>query len=125
MSPDHGRVLLALDVDGVLLDAERAGRGPWQAAFGERFGVDPRLLSDTLFAAAWPDVVTGRRPVEDGLAEALAELGWDMRVEDVLACWFEEDFVVDPPVCGAASEWAGLGFPLALVSNREPRRALP
>jgi len=32
-------VLLALDVDGVLLDPQRGGRGPWQVAFSERFGV--------------------------------------------------------------------------------------
>src|ERR1700722_13472642 len=105
MKPDHpARVLLALDIDGVLLDAGRGGRGPWQVSFGERFGVDPRRLNDTLFATSWPDVITGRRPVEAALAEALAALGWDMGVEAALQCWFEEDFVVDP-------------------SNQEPRRA--
>ena len=124
MKPDlHGRVLLALDVDGVLLDAGRGGRGPWQAAFGERFGVDPRRLDDTLFAAPWPDVITGRRPVEAALAEALAALDWDIDVETALQCWFEEDFVVDPVVLAAASDWSDLGVPLALVSNQEPLRA--
>ena len=46
LTPGHGSrpELLALDVDGVLLDPWRGGRGPWQLAFGERFGVD---------AAAW------------------------------------------------------------------------
>jgi HAD superfamily hydrolase (TIGR01509 family) len=124
MNPDqHGRALLALDVDGVLLDAGRGGRGPWQVSFGERFDVDPRRLNDTLFANPWPDVVTGRRPVEAALAEALAALGWDMGVEDALQCWLEEDFVVDPAVVAAASQWSGHGVPLALVSNQEPRRA--
>jgi FMN phosphatase YigB (HAD superfamily) len=124
MNPDqHGRVLLALDVDGVLLDAGRGGRGPWQVSFGERFGVDPHRLNDTLFAANWPDVVTGRRPVEAALAEALAALGWDMGVEAALQCWFEEDFVVDASVVAAATQWSNRGVPLALVSNQEPRRA--
>jgi FMN phosphatase YigB (HAD superfamily) len=127
MNPDqhdqHGRVLLALDVDGVLLDAGRGGRGPWQVSFGERFGVDPRRLNDTLFAAPWPDVITGRRPVEPALAEALATLGWDMGVEAALQCWFEEDFVVDPVVVAAARQWSDLGVPLAVVSNQEARRA--
>jgi FMN phosphatase YigB (HAD superfamily) len=130
MKPDQrdqrdqrGRVLLALDVDGVLLDAGRDGRGPWQVSFGERFGVDPFRLNDTLFAAPWPDVITGQRPVEAALAEALAALGWDMGVEAALQCWFEEDFVVDPMVLAAATQWSELGVPLALVSNQEPRRA--
>jgi hypothetical protein len=40
----------------VLLDAGRGGRGPWQVSFGERFGVDPRRLDDTLVAAPWTAV---------------------------------------------------------------------
>jgi FMN phosphatase YigB (HAD superfamily) len=130
MNPDpdrsasgRGRLLVALDVDGVLLDAERGGRGPWQVSFGERFSVDPERLNETLFAAGWPDVVTGRRPVEAALADALGAMRWDMGVEAALQCWLEEDFVVDPLVLAAATEWSGLGIPLALVSNQEPRRA--
>jgi HAD superfamily hydrolase (TIGR01509 family) len=115
--------LLALDVDGVLLDSQRGGRGPWQDAFGQRFGVDAGRLDDTLFAAPWADVVTGRRPVEFALAAALQELGWDMGVEAALDCWFEEDFVVDDAVLAAAADWSEQGVPIALVSNQEPRRA--
>ena len=115
--------LLALDVDGVLLDSQRGGRGPWQDAFGERFGVDPSRLNDTLFAAPWADVIIGGRPIEAALAEALDQLGWTMGVEAALACWFEEDFVVDAAVLDAAAGWTKQGIPLALVSNQEPRRA--
>ncbi len=117
------RLLLALDVDGVILDPQRGGRGPWQLAFGERFGVDARRLDETFFASAWADVITGRRPVESALSEALQELGWGMGVEAALRCWFEEDFVTAPDVMAAATAWAELGIPLALVSNQEPRRA--
>jgi HAD superfamily hydrolase (TIGR01509 family) len=127
MSPDGTSprlpFLLALDVDGVLLDSQRGGRGPWQDAFGERFDVDARHLDETLFAAPWADVVTGRRPVESALADALRELGWEMSVETALNCWFEEDFVVEPAVLAAATAWSAQGVRLALVSNQEPRRA--
>ena len=110
----------------MLLDAGRGGRGPWQVSFGERFGVDPRRLNDTLFGAPWPDVITGRRPVEAALAEALAALGWDMGVEAALQCWFEEDFVVDPVVVAAATHWSDLGVPLASgVQSGAPAGALP
>jgi putative hydrolase of the HAD superfamily len=121
--PRRAPALLALDVDGVLLDSQRDGRGPWQDAFGERFGVDARRLDETLFAEPWADVVTGRRPVETALADALRDLGWDMGVEAALACWFEEDFVVDPAVLAAATAWSEQDVPIALVSNQEPRRA--
>jgi FMN phosphatase YigB (HAD superfamily) len=121
--PEPARVLLALDVDGVILDPQRGGRGPWQLAFGERFGVDAGRLDTTLFAGAWNDVITGARDVEAALAEALHELGWDMGVDAALQCWFEADFVVEPAVLAAATGWSELGIPLALVSNQEPRRA--
>jgi HAD superfamily hydrolase (TIGR01509 family) len=122
-APERAGVLLALDVDGVILDPQRGGRGPWQAAFGERFGVDAGCLDGTLFAGAWNGVITGERDVETALAEALHQLGWDMGVEAALQCWFEEDFVVEPAVLAAATAWSELGIPLALVSNQEPRRA--
>ena len=119
----HARTLLALDVDGVILDPERGGRGPWQLAFSERFGVDAGRLDETLFAGAWADVITGKRPVESALNEALQELGWGMGVDAALHCWFEEDFVTAPAIMAAATTWSQLGIPLALVSNQEPRRA--
>jgi hypothetical protein len=99
-------VLLALDVDGVLLDPQRGGRGPWQVAFSERFGVDAARSDGTLFAGAWSDVITGARHVETALAEVLHELGWDMGVDAALQCWFEEDFVVEPAVLAAATTWS-------------------
>jgi HAD superfamily hydrolase (TIGR01509 family) len=80
-------------------------------------------LDETLFAAPWAEVVTGRRPVESALADALRELGWEMGVEAALDCWYEEDLVVQPAVLAAATAWAEQGVPLALVSNQEPRRA--
>ncbi len=117
------RAFLALDVDGVVLDPARGGRGPWQTAFSERFGVDAGRLDETLFGPAWTDVITGRRDIRDALSDALRELGWGMGVEAALRCWFEEDFVVDPIVMEAAKAWASERVPLALVSNQEPQRA--
>jgi HAD superfamily hydrolase (TIGR01509 family) len=117
------RLLLALDVDGVILAPQRGGRGPWQVAFSERFGVDAGLLDQTLFATAWADVITGKRPVESALHEALQELGWSMGADAALQCWLEEDFVPAPAVVDFAAAWSQRGVPLALVSNQEPRRA--
>lgn len=80
-------------------------------------------MDETLFASSWADVITGKRSVESALHDALQELGWGMGVDAALQCWFEEDFVTAPEVMAAATAWAQLGIPLALVSNQEPRRA--
>ncbi len=40
---------LALDVDGVLLDLDRGGRGPWTNEIRAEFGIEPALLHEALF----------------------------------------------------------------------------
>ena len=96
----------------------RGRRGPWQTAFSRRFGVDAGAGGRDFFATAWPKVLTGHRSVTSTLGSALDELGWDMGVEAALQCWFEEDFVVDPEVMDAVSDWSARGIPVALVSNQ-------
>jgi len=71
-------VVLALDVDGVLLDPTAGGRGGWSAVVAARYGVDARHLQSIFFARAWADVVVGRTAIEPALAAALEELAWSM-----------------------------------------------
>lgn len=84
-TPNSGKrpqdTVLVLDVDGVLLDPTRAGRGGWQSALGEEHGLDPSLLDEVFFQRSWPDVIVGREPIEPALARALSELGWEIDVE--------------------------------------------
>ncbi len=40
---------------------------------------------------SWDDVVNGRRPVETAVADALAEIGADVEMEDFLTVWFGAD----------------------------------
>lgn len=115
--------VLALDVDGVLLDPGRGGRGRWQKAIGETFGLDPTLLDQAFFQRSWSEIIVGREPIEPTLARALLELGWEIDVEAVLRCWFEADFEVDHEVVQAVNEWAASGIFVALVTNQEARRA--
>jgi putative hydrolase of the HAD superfamily len=116
-------VILVSDVDGVLLDPERTGKGSWHGALRERYGVEPALLDDVFFQRSWPEVLVGREPIEPALARALAELGWKIDVETVLRCWFEADFEIDDEVVRAANEWAASGIRVALATNQEARRA--
>ncbi len=115
--------MLALDVDGVLLDPTRGGAGGWQQVAEERLGVRARDLQTAFFDPWWPRVVRGRVPVEAALAAALETLGRPAGVEELLGCWFEADFWPDPVALSAARSWAGAGARLVLATNQEHRRA--
>lgn len=115
--------VLVLDVDGVLLDPMRAGKGRWPCALGEGYGLDPSQLDEVFFQRSWSNVIVGREPIEPALERALMELGWEIDVEAVLRCWFEADFEVDHEVVQAVKEWAACGIGVALATNQERRRA--
>jgi putative hydrolase of the HAD superfamily len=116
-------LVVALDVDGVLLDSERGGAGPWQHALSDRFGVDPTDLQRAFFEQSWSDVIVGRLSVEDALGSAIAHNSWAVSVDEFLECWFEADFWPVAEVVSAATSWSERGARLALVTNQEHRRA--
>jgi putative hydrolase of the HAD superfamily len=115
--------VIALDVDGVVLDATLGGSSTWKAVLGEELGVDGGLLKSEFFDVAWPAVVRGLVPIESALEEALARLAWTVTVDEVLNTWFESDFFPDHDVIDSAAGWADRGARLVLVTNQEHRRA--
>ncbi len=64
-------LILAVDVDGVLLDPDRGGLGPWGNVLQEQLGIDRAALRDAFFVPCWQDIVIGRRPIEPALEQAL------------------------------------------------------
>lgn len=114
--------ILALDVDGVLLDPERAGDGHWTNDLENALGITRNQLRHAFFMTSWDDVVNGRRPIEPALAEALTAIGVDDDVEDVLAIWFEADFAPVEPAVDLARRAADAGVRVVLATNQEPRR---
>jgi putative hydrolase of the HAD superfamily len=115
--------VLAFDVDGVLLDPGPNGTGSWQSVLAKRYGVDPTLLDPVFFRARWPRIIIGAEAIEPALADAIAELGWPITVDELLTCWFEADFSVDHQVVEAVRMWTAAGARLVLVTNQEHRRA--
>lgn len=83
---------LALDVDGVLLDPDRGGLGNWTDEIQCEFGITRSQIQATFFERSFNDVLNGRRPVEEGIAEAFVRIGVEVDVEAFLAVWFEADF---------------------------------
>jgi putative hydrolase of the HAD superfamily len=115
--------VLALDVDGVLLDPDRAGLGSWTAEMERSFGITRLQFREVFFMRSWDDVVNGRRPVEAAVAEALAGLDADVEVEDFLTVWFAADFVPVDAAIGLARRAGDAGCRVALATNQEHRRA--
>ena len=116
-------LVLALDVDGVLLDPDRGGGGHWTDEMERRFGITRLQFREVFFMRSWDDVVNGRRSVEDGVAEALSSVGSDVVVEDFLVVWFEADFVPVDRAIALARRAADAGCRVVLATNQEHRRA--
>ncbi len=116
-------VTLALDVDGVLLDPDRGGNGHWTNELTTRFGVTRPQLRTAFFTTVWDDVINGRQPIENALAESLLAIGTDAGVEDVLACWFDADYVVFGDTIAFARQAHEDGVRVVLATNQEHRRA--
>jgi putative hydrolase of the HAD superfamily len=114
---------LALDVDGVLLDPGRNGDGPWTNELTARFGLERVQIDEAFFMQGWDDVVNGRRSVEEGLGEALGQLGATVDVESVLSCWFDADYAPIEETFDLARRAALAGCRVVLATNQEHRRA--
>jgi len=115
--------ILALDVDGVLLDPARGGLGNWTVEMEGAFGITRPQIREAFFAKSWDDVVNGRRSVESGVEEALSVIGADVAVEDFLTVWFEADFVPNDHAIALAGRAHDAGCRVVLATNQEHRRA--
>ena len=119
---DWRRVVVALDVDGVVVDPLRGGAGDWTDVAAAHFGIQMGWMHP-FFQGPWSDVVVGRQSVEAALDEALRGQGWSIDAEEFLTCWLEADAVLHEHVIAAVAGWAAAGAAVALVTNQEHRRA--
>jgi putative hydrolase of the HAD superfamily len=117
------QLVLALDVDGVILDPTRGGQGTWHTVVEAELGITAEQLKVAFFTPYWSEIVIGRRAIEPALRDALEALGSEATVEDVLSCWFQTDFWPNKSLVAKALEWSQRGARLAVVTNQEHRRA--
>jgi putative hydrolase of the HAD superfamily len=113
----HSRtdVVVALDVDGVLVEA---GTDHWLDVVAAEFGLTPDYF-DPFFQTHWAHVVTGQRAVE----HALSSFDPDLDVERFLLRWFEQSSTINYEIIDAARQWRARGARLVLATNQEHRRA--
>ena len=115
-------VVLALDVDGVLIDATWKQGGGWLEKVGPRFGVAADDMTP-FFQGIFHEVVRGRVEIEVALAEHFDSIGADVDPEQFLQQWLVEDLALNDEVVLAAEEWARAGVPIVLATVQEHRRA--
>lgn len=118
-----GAPILALDVDGVLLDPDRYGQGTWQRALEHRYKVEPEELNAGFFRPHWDSIVTGKQPLLPVLEQALDGLQWPMSPRELVRFWFEADFAVRHDVIDAVNCWVHAGAHAVLLTNQEEMRA--
>ncbi|MGI2032892.1 HAD-IA family hydrolase [Rhizobium panacihumi] len=115
--------MLMVDVDGVVINGRPVdGLSPFTQAERD-LGLDPAKLQQQFFALHWPDIVTGRKPIEPSLQAVLAEIAPHLRVEEVLRYWFENDSRLDERLLEDLALLRASDTKLYLATNQEHRRA--
>ena len=109
-------LVIALDVDGVLVEVGLNDN--WIDIIGGEFGLT-MLDLEPFFQNHWEPVVTGRRAVE----EALAEFAPSLDADRFLRRWCEESTRINTEMIEAAAAWAAAGARIVLATNQEHRRA--
>jgi putative hydrolase of the HAD superfamily len=114
-------VVIALDVDGVLIDATRKGTSGWLEVVGPRFGLT-REDMQPFFAGVFHEVILGRVDVEAALADHFTAISSDADPAAFLQGWLREDSHINEEVVVAAEAWARAGVPIVLATTQEHRR---
>lgn len=114
--------ILALDVDGVLIEGFPSAR--WDKTMEADLGISPKAMQKTFFKHHWDDVIRGKMPIEEPLGEFLASVGSDITVQEFIAYWHGESANLRDDVVEAAIAWQDrTGGHLALATNQDISRA--
>lgn len=113
---------LVLDVDGVIIDPTRGGRGAWHIDTADHFGLTVADI-EAFFASGWEAVMTGSVGLSEAVASHFAAAGIAVDPTAFIDHWLETDFVVNPDVLRVAQHWASEGVAVYLGTNQEHLRA--
>lgn len=114
--------ILALDVDGVLI--EGFPRYRWDENLEANLGIESSRMQTEFFTPHWADIMLGRKPVEPVLASFLEKYPSSVNVETFLAYWHGNDAHLRHEVVLSAVDWQKrTGGKLALATNQDLTRA--
>ena len=114
---------LMLDVDGVVVTGRPEDGRSWATDIERDLGIAPDALHAHFFAPHWGDVVIGRKPLLDALAESLPALSPSLAAQDFIDYWFSKDARIDEAVLAACDTLRGRGVQVFLATNQEHLRA--
>lgn len=115
--------VLMVDVDGVLVHGRPSDGLPLFTHLERDLGLSLDVLRREFFTPFWPDIVTGREPIEPRLTSVLAEIAPHLEAEALLRYWFENDSRLDERLLEDLAELRKSGVTLYLATNQEHRRA--
>lgn len=119
MSP---KPILALDVDGVIIDGFPRRR--WDETLEADLGVSPDVMQVEFFDRHWKAIMRGEKPVEPPLTDFLASCGASVSTLEFLAYWHGNDANVRHEVIEAALAWQSRSNGrLVLATNQDLTRA--
>lgn len=114
--------ILALDVDGVIIDGFPRNR--WDETLEADLGINPARLAEEFFKPHWDEIMRGVKPVEPPLTAFLEEYGSTVTTAQFIAYWHGNDANVQHHVIEAALSWQSrTGGRLALATNQDLTRA--
>jgi putative hydrolase of the HAD superfamily len=114
---------LMLDVDGVLVTGRPQDGRPWATHLKRDLGVEPEKLHEMFFAPHWADIVVGRKEMRPVLAECLARINPQVRVDAFIDYWFNMDSRIDSQVLAQVGRLRQRNTKVFLATNQEHSRA--
>lgn len=122
MSGAGASPILALDVDGVIIDGFPRNR--WDETLEADLGIDPARLTEEFFKPHWDEIMRGLKPVEPPLTAFLQDYGSAVTTAQFIAYWHGNDANIQHNVIEAALSWQSrTGGRLALATNQDLTRA--
>lgn len=115
--------ILMVDVDGVLVHGRPDDGMPFATDLERDLGLRLDVWQREFFKPYWPDIVTGREPIEPRLTAMLREIAPHLEAETLLQYWFENDSWLDQTLLDELAVVRKTGIALYLATNQEHRRA--
>ncbi len=116
------RPILALDVDGVIIEGFPKHR--WDKTMKSDLGIDPSDLAAKFFVPYWRDILVGKFELRSTLSTVLKELGANISVADFIDYWHGKDARVRHDVIQSAAQWKTRHEgTIVLATNQESVRA--
>ena len=113
--------VLMVDVDGVVIRRPDGRR--WDHSIELDLGIAPAALQQHFFAPYWKDILVGRAPITERLADALPRFAPHVTPEQLMEYWFARDTGFDQTLLDDLAMLRAGGIGVHLATDQEHRRA--